>query len=372
MWQKVAKLSDASGTAYVLDLVSQTSLTPAEVHRPEWRHGLTILKPANLAPSTALRFISGGSNKPGNPPKPSRELIDLAKATRSAVAEIRMVPNQPLPFHGDGQPRTGDERWPVRLPMTQSAGRAMDAVTAFLASDAGGKATVDTFVVSGGPKRGWIAWTTAAVDRRVVAPAPFVIDVLNPALSLDHHVRVYGFYGPTVGDYVRHHRREWSGTPAAKALSATEDPISYRDQLRSRPEEHGRRPNTQRVASRDSPPHAAPADLMATLRRRHARHHRENPPHLRPPLTDDESRCPRLPPRNARPPFGTSTPSKPTAAPTPRKSPPIAAGWTASFIELTFDGDATAPLKLTTDIAVTPDTDITVNETRSAPPDTGA
>ena len=51
---------------------------------------------------------------------------------------------------------------------------------------------------------------------------------------------------------------------------------------------------------------------------------------------------------------------------------PIAAGWTASFIELTFDVGATAPLKLTTDIAVTPDTDITINETRSAPPDTGA
>lgn len=32
------------------------------------------------------------------------------------------------------------------------------------------------------------------------------------------------------------------------------------------------------------------------------------------------------------------------------------AGWTASFIELTFDVGASAPLKLTTDVAVTPDT----------------
>lgn len=65
-----------------------------------------------------------------------------------------MVPNQPLTFHGDGQSRTGDERWLARLPMTKSGVRAMDAVTAFLASDAGGRATFDTFVVSGGPKRG--------------------------------------------------------------------------------------------------------------------------------------------------------------------------------------------------------------------------
>ena len=33
-----------------------------------------------------------------------------------------------------------------------------------------------------------------------------------------------------------------------------------------------------------------------------------------------------------------------------------AAGWTASFIELTFDVGATAPLKLTTDITDTPHT----------------
>ena len=95
-----------------------------------------------------------------------------------------MVPNQPLVFEKDGVARdeddlvaytwekfleSGDERWPARLPMTKAAVRAMDAVSAFAASPAGGNATVSSFVVSGASKRGWTTWTTAAVDRRVVA-----------------------------------------------------------------------------------------------------------------------------------------------------------------------------------------------------------
>ena len=42
-------------------------------------------------------------------------------------------------------------------------------------------------------------------------------------------------------------------------------------------------------------------------------------------------------------------------------------GWTASFIELTFDLGATTPLKLTTDIAVTPDTLPFPSPTATAP-----
>jgi len=66
----------------------------------------------------------------------------------------------------------------ARLPMTKSAVRAMDTVTAFLGSSrevtSGGR-----FVVAGGSKRGWTTWTTAAVDKRVVGIIPIVIDVLN-------------------------------------------------------------------------------------------------------------------------------------------------------------------------------------------------
>ncbi len=257
-WKKIAEQRDeASGvTGYAIDLVSQNWLTPAEVNRTEWRHWLLIVKPDDLAHSTAHLMIAGGANPPAAPaannpaaaapPRPSRSLIDLAKATKSVAVELRMVPNQPLIFHGDGKGRTeddqiayawdkflrtGEERWLSRLPMTKAAVRAMDAVTAFLASEEGGRATVDKFVVAGGSKRGWTTWTTAAVDRRVVAICPLVIDILNVEASFRHHYRAYGFYAPAVGDYVRHGVIDWIGTAESKALYAIEDPFGYRDRL---------------------------------------------------------------------------------------------------------------------------------------------
>ena len=78
--------------------------------------------------------------------------------------------------------------------MTKAVVRAMDTVTAFCASPGRrAHAQVDKFVVSGASKRGWTTWTTAAVDRRVVAIVPIVIDVLNVEPSFDHHCRAYGF-----------------------------------------------------------------------------------------------------------------------------------------------------------------------------------
>ncbi|MBM3900930.1 MAG: PhoPQ-activated pathogenicity [Verrucomicrobia bacterium] len=247
-WKMAISLRDESATGYAIDMTSQTWRTSEEVDQTAWRHWLLVVKPDNLAHTTGLLFISGGSNKGNNrPPTPSAELIRIAKATRCVVAELKMVPNQPLVFNKDGSPRveddliaytwdkflrTGDETWPARLPMTKAAVRAMDTITEFLGSEAGGKAKVDTYVVSGGSKRGWTTWTTAAVDRRVVAICPIVIDVLNMAQSIKHHYRAYGFYAPAVGNYAEQHRiLDWQDTPEIVALDKIEDPFSYRDRM---------------------------------------------------------------------------------------------------------------------------------------------
>ena len=245
-WKMAISLRDESATGYAIDLTSQTWLTTNEVNRTIWKHWLLVVKPDNVSSSTALLFISGGANRGDRPPMPGAELIRIAKATHSVVAELKMVPNQPLIFGNDGVERTeddliaytwnkflktGDERWPARLPMTKSAVRAMDTVTAFLGSPEGGNVKVDKFVVSGGSKRGWTTWTTAAVDPRVVAICPIVIDVLNVEKSMEHHYQAYGFYAPAVGNYTQHHIMDWNGTPEIKALYAIEDPFTYRDRL---------------------------------------------------------------------------------------------------------------------------------------------
>jgi PhoPQ-activated pathogenicity-related protein len=178
------------------------------------------------------------------PQRTDPALLDIALTTQSVVVELRLVPNQPLVFAGEGRERvedeiiafawdkylrTGDERWAVRLPMTKAVVRAMDAVTAFCAKPSGGPpAVVEGFVVAGASKRGWTTWTTAAVDRRVVAIVPIVIDVLNVEASFDHHWRAYGFYAPSVKDYEDAGIMRWLGTPQYRALMAIEDPYEYR------------------------------------------------------------------------------------------------------------------------------------------------
>ena len=233
-------------TVSSVDLTSQSWLTTNEVNRIVWRHWLSIYRPTVVTHSTALLFITGGNNKDTKPPKPSEEMARIAVATQSVIAELKQVPNQPLIFVGDGKERgedeilafgwakflkTGDTRWIARFAMTKAAVRAMDTVTAFCNTADGGSTKVDTFVVAGGSKRGWTTWATAEVDRRVVAIAPIVIDMLNLEPSFLHHWRAYGFWAPAVGDYVAEGVMDWQGTPEYAALLKIEDPFAYRDRL---------------------------------------------------------------------------------------------------------------------------------------------
>jgi PhoPQ-activated pathogenicity-related protein len=85
--------------------------------------------------------------------------------------------------------------------------------------------------VSGGSKRGWTTWTTAAVDKRVVAIVPAVIDLLNMVKSFDHHYRVYGFFAPSIKDYEEAGVMDLQDTPEYRKLMEIEEPYSYRDRL---------------------------------------------------------------------------------------------------------------------------------------------
>ncbi len=245
-WSVVETVREPGLTTFIVDLKSQTWRTPDEVNRTLWQHWLVIAKPDGTQADTALLFIGGGSNGREPPKGVDQRIRQLALGSQSIVANLSMVPNQPLVFHNDGKARkeddliaytwtqffkTGDPTWPARNPMVKSVVRAMDTITALLAGEAGGKLRVDKFVVAGGSKRGWTTWMTGAVDRRVVAIAPLVIDVLNVQESMRHHYAAYGFWAPSVGDYTQHKIFQHLGTPEMAQLERLVDPYFYRDRL---------------------------------------------------------------------------------------------------------------------------------------------
>src|SRR5215831_3447716 len=162
-----------------------------------------------LAPTAAIHLVE---------PKVALRISEGAAPSNSGC-----VPDPHLPG--------ACETWPLRLPMTKSVVRAMDTVTAFCARPEGGEVMVDKFVVGGASKRGWTTSTVAALDNRVAAILPTVIDLLNLEPSFEHHYRAYGFWAPAIAEFERTGIMRWARTPQFQALLRIEDPYSYRDRL---------------------------------------------------------------------------------------------------------------------------------------------
>ncbi|MFA6239501.1 MAG: PhoPQ-activated protein PqaA family protein [Candidatus Hydrogenedentales bacterium] len=247
-----------SGTGYTAYVVNMTSQTwkASKVTTPAggvWKHWLTIIDPTTKTTNTALLVVSGGSNT-NTPPTVDLDMVTAATQLGSTVAVLSQVPNEPMTFAADGVSRTEDSiiaytldkfivdfetmeknDWPLLLPMTKSAVRAMDTVQDVLASKAG-KVAPTGFVVVGASKRGWTTWLTAAVDSRVIGAVPIVIDMLNMKPSMSWHYQAYGTYSEAVEDY-------WKlppagsdvfsrfDTPESDYLMNTIDPYSYRTRL---------------------------------------------------------------------------------------------------------------------------------------------
>jgi PhoPQ-activated pathogenicity-related protein len=248
-WKLVGTVPGDGWQAFVLELTSQTWRSGAEVDRPVWTHWLTIVRPNNLKTNRGLLFIGGGNNLDPAPAAPPDRALGVAVDTGTVVAELGMVPNQPLRFSDSKdkgryeddlvaysrikQIETGDDTWLVRLAMVKSAVRALDAIQEFMRSEGGGGIRVDEFVVAGGSKRGWTAWLTAAVDARVIAIMPAVIDALNSQAITRHHYEAYGFFSPALKDYVNHKLfPDRIGTPEYKRILDIEDPYNYRSRER--------------------------------------------------------------------------------------------------------------------------------------------
>jgi PhoPQ-activated pathogenicity-related protein len=233
------------GKVYILDMKSQTWRSEKEVDRTLWQHWVTIIVPNGVTADTALLWINGGANRATPPSGPDGMLTPIALQSKTVVVDLRTVPNQPLVFSDDpGKQksedeiiaytfdkfvRTGDGSWPLLLPMVKSAVRAMDTVQDFLPKATDGKLKINQFVVSGGSKRGWTTWLTAAVDKRVRGIAPCVIDVLNMDEQMRHHLAAYGFYSTAIEDYQDKDVFSKLDTPDGQKLISFVDPYEYRD-----------------------------------------------------------------------------------------------------------------------------------------------
>lgn len=234
----------AQGSYVELTLTSQTW------RNQKWRHQLYIYRPSKVTPTAgALMLINGGSwndslaepAAEGDHNLPSETILiaQVAEALQTPVAILCQVPEQPL-FDGLREDaaisytftkfvETGDVDWPLLLPMVKSAVRAMDAVEEFAGQQ--WELEIDTFLITGASKRGWTTWLTAAVDPRVSALAPLVINMLNMEPHMELQQASFGGLSDEIRDYTERGMHKLMKSPRGVELRTIVDPYSYLQQI---------------------------------------------------------------------------------------------------------------------------------------------
>jgi PhoPQ-activated pathogenicity-related protein len=233
-WTADEPKATPQGTIHALSLTSQVW------HDVAWTHDLRIYEPKDPSTrDTVLLLIAGGDNGEGPTTADAARGFTFAQACGATCVMLPQVPNQPL-LGGKREDaliaetfvrylETRDESWPLLFPMVKSAVRAMDAVQQWAGRN--GRPPVRRFVVAGASKRGWTTWLTAAVDPRVAAIAPMVIDTLNMKAQKAHALEVWGRVSEQVSDYTQRGLTEQFDTVEGRRLWRMVDPYGYRDRL---------------------------------------------------------------------------------------------------------------------------------------------
>jgi PhoPQ-activated pathogenicity-related protein len=213
-----------------------------------WKHQLLLVRPNRVRDASHAVLVVGGGRwrdeydlaaaDDGPLPEDGELFVGIARLLRAPVVVLGQVPYQPL--FGMTEDRliahtferylaTGDADWPLLLPMVNSVVRAFDASSA--ASEREWGAPLQRFTVTGGSKRGWTTWLTAAVDPRVVALAPIVIDALNMERHFPHQVEAWGAPSESIRPYTDLGLDRILASPEGAALRQIVDPFSYRAKL---------------------------------------------------------------------------------------------------------------------------------------------
>ena len=234
-------------TGFHIKMISGEWLDKKKVEDVEWSHYVDIVIPNETISETAIMFVDGG-DKDESYFRLDSVSIGYALKTKSIIVNIHNIPVQPINFLASDQEnfveddliayawsqflkrgaKKEDIEWLPRLPMTRAVVRSMDLAQEIVAQN---NKKLNDFVVSGASKRGWTAWTTAAVDDRVVGVVPMVIDMLNLVPSFENHFRSYGEFSPAVQEYVNYNIQDWLGTEKFKMLLSYIEPFSFIDKF---------------------------------------------------------------------------------------------------------------------------------------------
>ena len=125
--------------------------------------------------------------------------------------------------------KSEDDSWPLLFPMVKSVVKAMDVLQAFGKKE--WSAPINKFIVAGASERGWTTWLTAAVDKRIGAIAPVVIDVLNMREQMPRQLQAFGAYSSRLAAYSSRGLLPIPKTQAGHRLLNMVDPWAYRDRL---------------------------------------------------------------------------------------------------------------------------------------------